>query len=817
MPRAVFIDGDLQLSEFDEFVYHEALAHVPLAYVARRPADVLIVGGGDGGLCARCLQHEWVRSLTLVDIDAAIIATARRHFPALATACFDDPRTTTVVADASAWLAERANASAPAAFDALLIDSTDFGASTPLRTSAFYAAGRAVLRAGGVLAHNFASPTWTLLDPRGGARPHDPTVSMPPRARLLALGESFGAVRVFSIFAPMYGGWYSAALASDAPIPDAPPDSFAWPPARAPPAGHALAPRYYSLAMHAAAFALPPFAIDGWGLHATVAADAAVDVDVVVVGGGVAGVSAAAALSRLGVPRVLILEAAHLGGVPTNVGASWIHHAEGNPILKLAQRGGCALELTTNANASFYSADGQRLDPDLAAPTMARLHELMTRFLRRRSARRRGARPEARGLDLASELVEIDEKYNRPEGADGGYSAAERAYIELHAFRNVVLDYTADASDLRADDVDEELYGGFGRDALVTDDFFTCAFARMIDRADGVEVRMSTAVTGVRTLRTPWGDRAHVTTADGATVRARRVLVTVPLGVLKTALGAPPEPDGVDIAEAETAWRLPRAPNPLTTFEPPLPPSVAAAVRAGRVGRAIRVALEFGGACCFWADGGDAPRRDLVLEGRRLGPFGEGEHLEFTAPHARAHVLVAEADGAYAATLSRLADAELAEALRARLSATFGEKTPRIVRLHARRFMSEPLAAGTFSYNSIGPSAAYRGDHGALHFGGEHTSPLFPGTVDGAYFSGVAAAHAIGCGLGELRLGQRTPMTEHVDAELLADVWRPNCTAAFGGAPPEGWNPCDADFYEIYLKCRRPVSATGGRAWMPAE
>ena len=76
----LFIDGDLQLSQWDEFIYHEALAHLPLAYVSDRPhANVLIIGGGDGGVCARALQHDWVASLTLVDIDAEVVGVARRH------------------------------------------------------------------------------------------------------------------------------------------------------------------------------------------------------------------------------------------------------------------------------------------------------------------------------------------------------------------------------------------------------------------------------------------------------------------------------------------------------------------------------------------------------------------------------------------------------------------------------------------------------------------------------------------------------------------------------------------------------------------
>jgi monoamine oxidase len=105
-------------------------------------------------------------------------------------------------------------------------------------------------------------------------------------------------------------------------------------------------------------------------------------------------------------------------------------------------------------------------------------------------------------------------------------------------------------------------------------------------------VRLNTSVRTVRTFDTPWGERAHVTTASGELLRARRVVVAVPLGVLKEAAGAPPEPLGTPAAEV-ASWRVSRAPNGLS-FEPPLGGALARAVARVPVGRAIRVALEFG-------------------------------------------------------------------------------------------------------------------------------------------------------------------------------------------------------------------------------
>lgn len=52
------------------FIYHEMIAHVPVAYIPNA-SDVLIIGGGDGGTAKQLLQHP-VQSITVVDLDKAM-------------------------------------------------------------------------------------------------------------------------------------------------------------------------------------------------------------------------------------------------------------------------------------------------------------------------------------------------------------------------------------------------------------------------------------------------------------------------------------------------------------------------------------------------------------------------------------------------------------------------------------------------------------------------------------------------------------------------------------------------------------------------
>ena len=93
------LDGVVQITEADEFVYQEMMAHVPLLNhgAAER---VLVIGGGDGGILRRVLQHRGVRRAVLVEIDEQVIALSKAHLPGIGGDAWTDPRAEVVVGDA---------------------------------------------------------------------------------------------------------------------------------------------------------------------------------------------------------------------------------------------------------------------------------------------------------------------------------------------------------------------------------------------------------------------------------------------------------------------------------------------------------------------------------------------------------------------------------------------------------------------------------------------------------------------------------------------------------------------------------------------
>ena len=134
-------------------------------------------------------------SLSQVDIDERVIAVSRELLPEISAPCYSDPRTRVVVADAAAWLAKKQRAGHEASFDAVIIDSTDFGASGPLRTRRFYSSARAVLREGGVLCHNFGSPAWSLAHPIGSSGLDDVFEGGTPGSKVRAKLATSGGAR----------------------------------------------------------------------------------------------------------------------------------------------------------------------------------------------------------------------------------------------------------------------------------------------------------------------------------------------------------------------------------------------------------------------------------------------------------------------------------------------------------------------------------------------------------------------------------------------------------------------------------------------
>lgn len=234
------IDGDLMLTERDEFIYHEMIVHVPMAYVPTA-SRILVVGGGDGGSARQLLRRESVERVTVVELDEEVVRISREFFPRLAAALGDD-RVELRLESGADWVAQQVAQKEAEKFDIAIVDSTDFGASEPLFEEAFHRRLRQLLAKGGVLVINLTSLPWQLGQVQASVY----------RQRLL-----FKYVRVFQIYQPTYtSGHYCFLICSDEMDPlDT--GSVDWQSYE----DEELEMGYYSRRVHEAAFALPQYAV----------------------------------------------------------------------------------------------------------------------------------------------------------------------------------------------------------------------------------------------------------------------------------------------------------------------------------------------------------------------------------------------------------------------------------------------------------------------------------------------------------------------------------------------------------------------------
>ncbi|MBF0298032.1 MAG: polyamine aminopropyltransferase [Oligoflexia bacterium] len=116
--KLLTLNGKTMVSEIDEFIYHEIMAHVPCA-VARKNSKVLIIGGGDGGVVREFAKHNDVQSIDLVEIDDRVIEISKKYFPQC-TSALGDPRVKIHARDGAEFIKERKNY-----YDIIIVDSTD--------------------------------------------------------------------------------------------------------------------------------------------------------------------------------------------------------------------------------------------------------------------------------------------------------------------------------------------------------------------------------------------------------------------------------------------------------------------------------------------------------------------------------------------------------------------------------------------------------------------------------------------------------------------------------------------------------------------
>jgi spermidine synthase len=237
--RVLVLDGNIQITEADEFVYQEMITHVPLlAHGSAR--SVLIIGAGDGGVLRRVLQHRTVERATMVEIDGAVIRLAQTHLPAIAGEAWNDPRARVIIGDGVA----HATSAPDASYDVIIIDSTDpVGVGETLFTDSFYADCARILRPAGVVVNQCGVPFMQADELRETSR---------RRAR------HFPHVTAYVVAVPTYvGGFMTLGFAAKSP--GLVQTQVGLISARAEAAGILGKTQYWSPEVHAAAFQLPPY------------------------------------------------------------------------------------------------------------------------------------------------------------------------------------------------------------------------------------------------------------------------------------------------------------------------------------------------------------------------------------------------------------------------------------------------------------------------------------------------------------------------------------------------------------------------------
>jgi len=224
--RMLVLDGMVMTTEKDEFVYHEMLTHIAMQSHPG-PQQVLIVGGGDGGVLREVLKYDSVERATLVEIDGEVIEAAKKYLPTIA-AGFNDPRAQVLVTDGIEHVKQVVGE-----YDVILIDSTEpIGPAAGLFTAGFYRDVYRALKKDGLVVAQTESPFYNadLIA--------DVTASMQ---------RIFPLTKLYLASVPTYpSGLWSFTAASKCYDPE---QCHKKP----------LQAKYYNYDVHAACFALPGF------------------------------------------------------------------------------------------------------------------------------------------------------------------------------------------------------------------------------------------------------------------------------------------------------------------------------------------------------------------------------------------------------------------------------------------------------------------------------------------------------------------------------------------------------------------------------
>lgn len=232
--KILVADGDLMLTEKDEFIYHEMITHVPMA-VHPNVEKVLVIGGGDGGIVRELVKYDTIQKIDVVEVDPLLIEVCRKYFPQMACS-LNDSRVEITNEDGLRFVRSKSDE-----YDLIIIDSPNpFGPGEGLFTKEFYGNCYNALHSDGIMINQHESPFYK----------EEAFQCQRMHKRIRA---SFPISRIYQAFIPSYpSGHWLFGFASKKYHPTDDLDDTTW-------MLRGIPTKYYLPRLHRGAFALPAY------------------------------------------------------------------------------------------------------------------------------------------------------------------------------------------------------------------------------------------------------------------------------------------------------------------------------------------------------------------------------------------------------------------------------------------------------------------------------------------------------------------------------------------------------------------------------